>query len=78
MSRTDQEKDLVVRSIRLPAYVWQALDDDAQRCRRSPVRQLEALLVRYYDLDSNIDIDERTLTETFEAVSRVRRSKSAK
>lgn len=39
-----------VRSIRLPERVWLALDEDAARCRRSPVRQLEALLIEWYEL----------------------------
>ena len=39
------------RSIRLPPRVWAALDEDARRCRRSPVRQLEALLIEWYELE---------------------------
>jgi len=39
------------RSIRLPEGVWQALDEDAARCRRSAQKQLEAILVSFYELD---------------------------
>lgn len=50
----------VVRSIRLPKRVWDALDKDAARCRRSSVKQLEALLVTYYGLD-DVEIDKDAL-----------------
>ena len=51
------------RSIRFPAYVWAALDLDAKRCRRSPVRQLEALLVKWYRLD-DVEIHLEEFRET--------------
>lgn len=34
------------RSIVLPTYIWDAVDDDAARCRRSATKQVEAILVR--------------------------------
>lgn len=40
----------IVRSIRMPKDVWDALDQDAERCRRSSVKQLEAVLTVYYGL----------------------------
>ncbi len=41
-----------VRSIRLPESVWDALDADAARCRRSSQKQIEALLVTFYEMES--------------------------
>lgn len=40
-----------VRSIRLPEYVWEALDRDAERCRRSSQKQIEAILVSFYEIE---------------------------
>jgi len=53
----DSEK---VRSIRLPEYVWDALDDDAARCRRSSQKHLEALLLTFYDMQ-DVEINQQTL-----------------
>ena len=50
----------VARSIRLPKRVWDALDKDAARCRRSSVKQLEALLITFYDLE-DVEIDSDAL-----------------
>lgn len=53
MSDIDVEKG---RSIRFPQKIWDALDVDAKRCKRSSVKQLEALLTAYYDL-GNIELE---------------------
>ena len=50
----------VARSIRFPKRLWDAIDEDAKRCRRSSLKQMEALLTVYYDLD-NIEIDNAKL-----------------
>ena len=42
----------IARSIRLPQKLWEALEVDAKRCKRSSVRQLEALLTKWYALHS--------------------------
>lgn len=44
------------RSIRLPEYVWDALDKDSARCRRSSQKQLEAILLKFYGLE-DVEID---------------------
>jgi len=49
-----------VRSIRLPENVWDALDADAARCRRSSQKQIEALLVSFYELE-NVEINKQSL-----------------
>ena len=54
--------DVKVRSLVLQTPVWDALDDDARKCRRSSVKQLEAILVAYYRL-GNIELDYEQLEE---------------
>jgi hypothetical protein len=49
-----------VRSIRLPEYVWDALDRDAARCRRSSQKQIEAILVTIYKVD-DVELDKEAL-----------------
>ena len=49
-----------VRSIRLPEFVWNALDADAERCRRSSQKQIEALLVTFYEID-DVEINKAKL-----------------
>ena len=39
------------RSIRLPENLWDALDADAARCRRSAQKHLEALLLTFYKME---------------------------
>ncbi len=48
------------RSIRLPESVWDALDADATRCRRSSQKQIEALLVTFYEMES-VEINKQQL-----------------
>lgn len=50
----------IPRTIRLPAKLWNAIDRDAVRCKRSSVKQVEALLMTYYDLE-NTAIDRTRL-----------------
>ena len=49
-----------VRSIRMPKAVWDALDRDAERCKRSSVKQLEALLTVLYGL-GDVEINKEEL-----------------
>ncbi len=53
----DAEK---VRSIRLPEYVWDALDRDAARCRRSSQKQIEAILVTIYQV-ADVELNKEAL-----------------
>ena len=66
------------RSIVLPTYVWEALDQDAGRCRRSATKQIEAILVRYYNLEPNVELNEPALDAVSEVVSHKPRSKAAR
>lgn len=46
------------RSIRFPQWLWDEIDRDSQRCRRSSVKQMEVVLTAYYRGDeSSLDID---------------------
>lgn len=57
------------RSIILPQYLWDILDKDAKRCRRSATKQVEAILARYYNVEASVDLDERSIAEAVNAVS---------
>jgi hypothetical protein len=36
------------RTVRMPQWIWDALDREAQDCKRSSVKQLETVLTVYY------------------------------
>lgn len=46
-----QDSNEIARSIRLPSDVWEAFVQDANRCRRSANKHLEAVLVQYLGLE---------------------------
>lgn len=52
--------DDVARSIRFPKNLWDAIDEDARRCKRSSVRQMEAVLAAYYELE-DVDLNQQNL-----------------
>lgn len=57
-SKVSMSENTKTRSITLPLAVWSALDEDAERCKRSSLKQIEALLSAYYGLGrSEIDVD---------------------
>lgn len=62
-----QDTEETPRSIRFPKTLWQALDTDAKRCKRSSVKQLEALLTTYYEI-GNVEINKEKLKQTGEKV----------
>jgi hypothetical protein len=62
------------RSIILPQFLWDILDRDAKRCRRSATKQVEAILVRYYNVEANVDLDERSIAEATNLVSEHRKT----
>src|SRR5689334_12945880 len=43
---TDKHK----RLIELPRFVWDALDKEAERCKRTPLKHLDAILTVYFQL----------------------------
>lgn len=46
----------VPRSIRFTARLWDAIDQDARRCKRSSQKHLEAILETYYGIQ-DVEID---------------------
>lgn len=54
-ARKNKEEEESARSIRLSRDVWDHLDADAARCQRSSVKQLEAVLRKYFRI-SDVDI----------------------
>lgn len=74
--KESRNEELKPRSVVLPAYIWETLEEDAKRCRRSVTKQIEALLVRYYKLEAGIELDEEALDSTFHAVSHKRLKKA--
>lgn len=53
-------EDEIPRSIRFPRKLWEAIDQDAKRCRRSAVKQLEAILLSYYEIE-DVDLHKEIL-----------------
>lgn len=50
----------IPRSIRFPKELWDAIDADAQRCKRSSVKQMEAVLSAYYEI-GDVEINKQNL-----------------
>lgn len=66
----DQNTEEVSRSIRMPKYIWDALDADADRCDRSSVGQIRALLRMFY-FNEDVEI-EREKLQSLERASAVK------
>lgn len=64
--------DDIPRSIRFPKKVWDAIDADAQRCKRSSVKQMEAVLSAYYKLE-DVELDGHYLEMVGELMPHSRR-----
>lgn len=54
------KEEITNRNLYLPKYVWDAVDADAQRCGRSGIKQILALLIAYYDL-GNVELSKEGL-----------------
>jgi len=50
-------KEPVGKLIKLSEATWSALAADAERCKRSSTKQLEAILTTYYGLD-NVELED--------------------
>ena len=64
--------DDIPRSIRFPKKVWDAIDADAQRCKRSSVKQMEAVLSTYYQLE-DVELNGQSLEMLGELMPHSRR-----
>lgn len=57
-SKKNNPDEFTNRLIKLPNFIWQVLDDDAHRSRRSSTKQVEAILASYYEIDDvNLNIN---------------------
>ncbi len=54
------EKDEKVKLIPFTRRLEEAIEEDARRCRRSFVRQVEAVLMTYYGID-DVEVDRQRL-----------------
>lgn len=52
--------DTIGRTFYFPKSLWIKLDDDAKRCRRSSVKQLEAILLTHYRME-DVELDKESL-----------------
>ncbi len=55
-----EEKDEKVKLIPFTKELEEAIETDARRCRRSFVRQVEAVLMTYYGID-DVEVDRAPL-----------------
>lgn len=67
---TEEEKG---RTIRLPEQLWELLDEDARRCKRSASKQLEAMLEAFYNI-ADVNIEPRA-TDQMASVSAIQPKK---
>jgi hypothetical protein len=73
----DRNEEPKPRSIILPMYLWDIVEKDAKRCRRSMNKQIEAILVLYYGVESSVNIDEEALKSEERSTSKPRLKKTA-
>ncbi len=60
--------DTIGRTFYFPKSLWAKLDEDARRCRRSSVKQLEAILLTYYGVE-DVEMDKQPLEALGELLS---------
>jgi len=58
----ERNEDPKPRSIILPVYLWDIVEKDAKRCRRSMNKHIEAILAVYYGVESSVNLDEEILS----------------
>lgn len=73
----DRNEEPKPRSIILPMYLWDIVEKDAKRCRRSMNKQIEAILVLYYGVESSVNIDEEALKSEERSTAKPRLKKTA-
>lgn len=73
----DRNEEPKPRSIILPMYLWDIVDKDAKRCRRSINKHIEAILVVYYGIESSVNLDEEALKASSQTSHASRLKKTA-
>lgn len=76
MKTESRNEELRPRSINLPAWLWEKLDEDAKRCKRSSTKQLEAFLTLCFDPDANLEINKEKISTAFDSLSHARIKKA--
>jgi hypothetical protein len=71
-TKEDRNEETKPRSIHLPAWLWDALDRDAKRCKRSATKQLEAFLTLCFDPDADMEIDKADISTAHQVASHKR------
>lgn len=51
-----QTKKKEGKLLNLPVNIWEVLKTDSERCRRSVTKQIEAILIAYYELE-DVELD---------------------
>ena len=62
VDKEERNEEPKPRSIILPVYLWDLIEKDAKRCRRSINKQIEAVFAIFYGVESSVNIDEEALT----------------
>lgn len=65
------------RSIILPVWLWEKIEKDAKRCRRSMNKQIEAVFAVFYGVESSVNIDEEGLRASSQAPQSAHLKKTA-
>lgn len=73
----NRNEERITKSLILPAYLWDIVIADAKRCHRSMPQHFEAILVKVYKLESNIELDEEGLDAAAQVVHKPRLKKTA-
>lgn len=69
VKRNEESK---ARTINLPAWLWEILEADSSRCKRSITKHVEAILECYYDPTANVELNRYALTQAYDAISKNR------
>ena len=64
--------DTIGRTFIFEKSLWSRLDDDAKRCGRSSVKQLEAILKTYYQVE-DVELNQQSLEILGELMPQSRR-----
>lgn len=68
-TKEDRNEETKPRSIHLPAWLWDELDKDAKRCKRSATKQLEAFLTLCFDPDASMEIEQEKISAAYRIAS---------
>lgn len=73
----NRNEERITKSLILPAYLWDIVIADAKRCHRSMPQHFEAILVKVYKIESNVELDEEGLEAASKVVQKPNLKKTA-